>query len=130
MISPERRDYVNFRLEKAFESLKAAEILIESKLWSSVINRLYYSCYYAVNALLVAYEIETRTHSGLRNQFSLHFIKTNKIDKKYGELLSDLFDWRHQGDYGDLFEFEEEVVLEHIEPVKEFIKTIEEYINS
>jgi uncharacterized protein (UPF0332 family) len=66
----------------------------------------------------------------LKNQFSLHFIKTGKLDKKYGELFSDLFDWRHKGDYGDLFDFEKEVVLNHIEPVKDFIETIEQIITA
>jgi uncharacterized protein (UPF0332 family) len=124
----DRNEYIEFRLQKAKESLKAAEILIENELWSSVINRLYYSCFYAVNALLVSNEIEAKTHSGLKNQFSLNFIKTGKIEKRFGELLSDLFDWRQQGDYGDIFEFEKEVVIGHIEPVRDFIIVVERII--
>lgn len=87
----ERQEYVYYRLEKAKESFKAAEILAENELWTSVINRLYYACFYAINAILFANEIEIKTHSGLKNQFLLHFIKTGKLDKKYGELFSDLF---------------------------------------
>ncbi len=45
MNSNERREYVKYRIEKAKESFKAAEILVENELWSSVINRLYYACF-------------------------------------------------------------------------------------
>ncbi len=38
----DRNDYVEYRLSKAKESLKAAEVLTESQLWSSAINKLYY----------------------------------------------------------------------------------------
>jgi len=124
----DRNDCVEYRLSKAKESLKAAEVSTESQLWSSAINRLYYSCFYAVNALLVASKIEAKTHSGLKNQFSLHFIKTQKMERKFGELFSDLFDWRQKGGYGDIFEFDEHVVRAHINPVRNFIREVERMI--
>ena len=130
MISTERNEYVKYQIEKSREALKAAEILAENKLWTSVMNRLYYACFYMVNGLMVANKIETKTHSGIKNQFSLHFVKTRIIDIASGELFSDLFDWRHHGDYGSIFEIEEGEIIAHISLVKTFTDKVEAIINN
>ena len=84
-------DYIKYRFHRSEESLDDALILAEKEKWNTVVNRLYYSCFYAVIALLLKNDIETQSHDGARNQFGLHFIKTGKIDKTYGKLFSKLF---------------------------------------
>jgi hypothetical protein len=49
----DKDDLVKYRLEKAKETFEDAQLLIESKRWNSAINRLYYSAFYAVIALLL-----------------------------------------------------------------------------
>lgn len=87
-------DYIKYRFKRAEESFDDALLLIENKKWNTSINRLYYSCFYAVIALLLKNGIETHTHVGARIKFGNEFIKTGKIDKKYGKLFSKLFDYR------------------------------------
>lgn len=123
-------DYIKYRFHRAEEAYEEALILAENERWNTVVNRLYYSCFYAMIALLLKNDIETQTHNGARSQFGLHFIKSGKIEKPFGELFSKLFDYRQKGDYGDLFDFEEEIVKPLIEPVKEFIGEIGKNINS
>ena len=94
MIFEERIEYVKYRIESSHKTFDAAKVLAENEFWNSAVNRLYYSLYYAVNALLVINEIQTKSHSATKSQFSLHFVRTGKFDKKYGKLLSELFDWR------------------------------------
>lgn len=125
MNSKERAEYVKYRIEIAHKTFDAAKILGENGFYNSAINRLYYAAYYAVNALLVKNNINAQTHSGLKNQFSLLFIKTRKLETKYGQLFSELFDWRQKGDYGNMFDFDKETVKSLYEPVKEFINEIE-----
>lgn len=122
-------DYIKYRFKRAEESFDDALILIENRKWNTSINRLYYSCFYAVLALLLKNEIETRTHNGARTKFSNEFIKTGKIDIKYGKLFSKLFDYRQKGDYGDLFNFDESMVLPLVDQVKEFIAEIKKFID-
>jgi len=122
-------DYIKYRFKRAEESFDDALILITNKKWNTSINRLYYSCFYAVIALLLKNGIETRTHDGARNRFSNEFIKTGKIDKKYGRLFSKLFDYRQKGDYGDLFDFDETMVLPLVDQVKDFITVIKKFID-
>lgn len=40
-----KEDYIKYRLEKADETLIAAQVLLQNKLWNSVVNRLYYACF-------------------------------------------------------------------------------------
>jgi uncharacterized protein (UPF0332 family) len=122
-------DYIRYRYKRAEESFDDALILIKNKKWNTSINRLYYSCFYAVIALLLKNGFETRTHDGARTRFSNEFIKTEKIDKKYGKLFSKLFDYRQKGDYGDLFDFDETMVLPLVDQVKDFITEIKKFID-
>ena len=94
MTSSNQDKYIRYRFRRAEESFDDALIMIENKKWNSAINRLYYSCFYAVVALLLKSDLSTRTHDGARTKFGNEFIKTGLIDKKYGKLYSKLFDYR------------------------------------
>jgi hypothetical protein len=124
----ERNEYVRYRLKSAFNTMDAAKILADNGFWNSAINRLYYALFYAVNALLVHSGINSSSHSGLRSQFSLHFIKTGKLEKKFGRLLSELYDWRQKGDYDNIFDYDEETVKPLFAKVQEMISRIEKEI--
>ena len=122
-------EYIKYRFKRAEESLDDALILIEKNKWNTAINRLYYSCFYAVIALLINNDIETRTHNGARTKFSNEFIKTGTLNMKYGKLFSKLFDYRQKGDYGDLFDFDDKIVLPLVDQVKDFLTEIKKLIN-
>lgn len=77
---------------------------------------------------MVSREIYTNSHGGIRTQFSNNFIKTKKLDKKYGKLLAQLYDWRQKSDYENLFDFSEESVNQLFDPVQEMLSTIEKEI--
>ena len=121
-------DYINYRLQRAEDSYSDAIILAEKERWNSVINRLYYACFYAVIALLLKNDIETQTHDGSRTQFGLKFIKTGLIDKKFGKTYSKLFDMRQKGDYGDLYDYDKETVLPLIDLTKAFLEEIKKHL--
>lgn len=126
----DRNAYIQNRIETAYKTLDAAKILVENGFWNSAVNRLYYSVFYIVNALLVKHKIITQSHSGAKSQFSLHFIKTGKLDKKYGKLLAELFDWCQKGDYENLYEFDSESVLPILDSVLDMIQQIEKEIKN
>ena len=125
----QRQAYIKYRVEKADETFEVAELLVNNQKWNSAINRLYYAAYYAISALLVQAEINTKTHTGVKTQFFLNYVKTGKIDVALGKLYSDLFDWRHKGDYGDFFDFTEEDVLPTLIPTKTLIEAVKNEIN-
>ncbi|MEI8203952.1 MAG: HEPN domain-containing protein [Bacteroidota bacterium] len=123
-----KKDLIKYRIERAKDTFDDALILAEKAKWNSVINRLYYSAYYAVMALLLNNDIKPTTHNGAKSNFSQHFIKTSIISKELGKMYSQLFTWRQKGDYDDLFDFEKEKVEPYFEPVKQLIATIENLI--
>jgi uncharacterized protein len=129
MTNEEKSEYVLYRIESAKKTFEAAKILAESGFWNSAVNRLYYTLFYAVNALLVLNNIQTKSHSSTKSQFSLNFIKTGKFDVKYGRLLSELFDWRQKGDYDNIFDYDNESVMPLFQPVEEMLSLIEDEIN-
>lgn len=116
MTPEEKKEYVRYRIDSAFQTLEAASVLSEKGFYNSAVNRLYYSAFYAINALLVLNDIFTKSHSSTKSQFSLRFVKTGEFDKKYGRLLSELYDWRQKGDYENLFDFQKQNVEPLFEP--------------
>jgi len=128
MTLSEKDEYVKYRMASARQSYEAAKVLASEGFWNSAVNRLYYSAFYAINALLVLNDIQSKSHSGTKSQFSLHFIKTGKFDKKFGLLFSELFDWRQKGDYDNIFDYDMESVEPLFEPVLELIDIIDDEI--
>lgn len=123
-----KKEYIKYRLIRADETLEDAKILASHERWNAAINRLYYGAFYAVAALLISDNIETLSHDGARSQFSLHYIKTGVFEKEAGKLLSRLFDYRQKGDYGDMFDYTEELVNPLIPKVEDFITQIKSRI--
>jgi uncharacterized protein (UPF0332 family) len=130
MTFEERTQNAKYRIEAAYNTLEAAKVLAANGFWNSAVDRLYYSVFYAVNALLVFNEIQTKSHSATKSQFSMHFVKTGRFDKKYGQLLSELFDWRQKGDYENIFDYDSDTVQPLFGPVEEMIRRIEEEIKN
>lgn len=123
-------EYITYRLSKATESYNDAQVLAKNNSWNACVNRLYYACYYSVSALLLKHKINSQTHSGLKSQFGLNFVKEGKVSKEMGKLYADLMDWRQKGDYGDMFDFNQSMVEPLIKPVGELIKKMKELINA
>ena len=124
----QRWELADYRMKKATATFSEVALLIENELWNTSVNRLYYACFYAVSALLIFKNIPSKTHSGVRQLFGLHFVKTGIVEKETGKFFSYLFDQRQTGDYDDFYDFKKEDVLELIEPTKALLFVIEKLI--
>jgi len=129
MNKPLKEDYIQYRINLAKETLQAAKLLAEKGHWISVMNRLYYVCFYAISALLYKDDINVTTHSGVKRQFSKYYITTGKIDKTLGKVYAKIFDLRHKGDYGDFFDPDRELIMGFFGPVEELVQEIESLLN-
>jgi uncharacterized protein (UPF0332 family) len=126
----ERRMIVEYRIQRAKETLLEADSLINSGFYNAAVNRLYYACFYAVVALLVSNGIVAKSHNGARQMFLLHFISNGKIDKKHSVIYSRLFNDRMSGDYDDFVQFDE-AMLSVVRPqAEELITDITNYLNN
>ena len=124
-----KEDLISYRLVRAKDTLDDARILADHGKWNSAINRLYYSAYYAVMALLLQADLKPITHNGVKSNFSEHFVRSGKVSKELGKAYSQLFTWRQKGDYDDLFDFDRDKVIPYFEPVTELIDTIQRIID-
>ena len=88
-----KKALVAYRIQRAYETLREAEVMIRESFYNAAINRLYYACYYATVALLLKYDIQTQTHNGVKTMLGLHFISTGKLPVKVGKTFSTLFNF-------------------------------------
>jgi uncharacterized protein (UPF0332 family) len=129
-MSGNKKDLIEYRINRAYETLKEAELLFNSNYWNAAVNRSYYSCYYIVSALLLKNEINPKSHKGVRQMFALHFIQTGIISKDWGRFYSDLFDKRQTGDYDDFVLHDKETAEEIIKLTGSFLKEVHALISS
>jgi len=130
MMEYKPEDYINYRIERARETILEVQTHIENKFWNTAINRMYYACFYAVSALLYKHQIEASSHTGIRQKFGELFVKTGIIDRDIAKHYTDLFEKRQKGDYNDFFDYDEETVLRLFPKSQEFINQIEKVIEN
>jgi len=124
-----RMALVKYRLERAIKTLEEAKYMRKGNFFNAAVNRLYYACYYAVTALLLARNIEANTHSGVKTMLSFHFVRTGLLSLEDGATFSNLFDKRHSSDYDD-FTYCDAALVDYLIPRSEdFINAIEKLIN-
>lgn len=129
MTNDERKDIVLYRLENAKNTLAEVQSHIENGFYNTAVNRMYYACYYAVSALLVANGIQVKSHEGVRQQLGLHFVLTGKISKEQGQFYSMLFSKRTAGDYEDFLTHNKETADSLYPRCVEFISQIASVVN-
>ena len=121
-------DLIVYRVKRAKESFNSAKLLAENGYHHESISRLYYACFYMVLALLLKENITSSSHTGVRRQFGLHFIKTGKLTMEDGKIFSLLFDQRHKSDYEDFIKLKDDQTSLLIGMVNEFLNHLEEKI--
>jgi uncharacterized protein (UPF0332 family) len=127
-MSFDKNDLIQYRLDKARTTFEEAKSLAKNGFWNGVVNRLYYSCFYAVIALLAKHEISTTTHNGVRTEFFRLYIKSGILDKDLSSLYSNLMGKRQESDYGDFQSFTEDEIAPLISDTESFINKINEII--
>lgn len=99
---------INYRLEKARQTIKEADVLASSDFFNTAINRLYYSVYYAASALMLSASLEAVTHNGIKTMLGLKFVHTGKLEREYGQIYQRLFESRQTGDYDDFIYYDKD----------------------
>ncbi len=121
---------LQYRLDRANESLKAAELLIDNELLIPAMNRIYYSMFYAVGALLVLRDANFSKHGQVKGFFNREFIKTEIFPVKFGKLFNTVFEYRQKYDYVDLIYPDDEMLSDYLSEAQSFIDTVSSFIES
>lgn len=116
---------VNYRLQRANETLAEIPELNKSGFYNTAINRLYYACYYAVVALLIKHDINPATHAGVKQMLSMYFVVPGKLSREHSRYFSLLFERRQSSDYDDFAYSTYEEIEELLPKATAFIRAIE-----
>jgi uncharacterized protein (UPF0332 family) len=123
-----RAELVKYRISRAEETIKEAMLLTNEGYYNAAINRLYYACFYAVQALLVKNGISSASHAGVKTMLSLNFVSKGLLDVEYGKTFSRLFEIRHSGDYDDFAYCDQSMTDEYTPKAVDFINQIKELL--
>lgn len=95
----ERETVVELEKAKALRFYQQAERQMAEEVYDLAANRYYYACFHIVQALLIKNGLFAKTHSGLIQVFSEHFIKSGKLSEENGTFLSRMMNLRQKADY-------------------------------
>ena len=70
-----RDEYLQYRMNRAKQSLQVAERVLQDSFTEDAVNRIYYAIYYADSALLYTRNFHPKTHLGMKALFSKEFVK-------------------------------------------------------
>ena len=109
---------------KALEALEDAELLFKHQRLSATINRLYYAAFNALCALAVQQKVAFKKHSQIIGWFNREYIKTGKIEKRFGRALHQSYDKRTKGDYDENAVFSIDEVQDIKNNIHELVKLL------
>ena len=110
---------------RARKYLKTASLAFQEEDYESCVSRAYYAMFYMTRALIRQHGIGARTHSGIINQFSLHFVKTGVLPIEMAEALSRAFNLRQLAEYADDFVIPRDEAEAALQDAENFVTHIE-----
>lgn len=111
-------------IEKSEHALEVAEELLRDGYPSDAASKIYYSMYYAAQALLKSEGIDVTKHSAVESALGYYFAKPGRLDPKYHRMLIDARKIREIADYDIQEEIVEPVATLKIEEGKAFLTAL------
>ena len=116
------------RLEKAFQTLSSAKLLLAHDDFASACNRAYYSVFHAMRSVLALDEIDDHKHSHLISVFRKDYLKTGILDRSLSDIIGSAFEVRNSSDYEDFWIINKADAREQVENAEIFLNVIESYV--
>jgi len=109
-------------LDKARESIAAAQELACNQHPDFSAGRSYYAMFYVAEALLLTKNLSFSSHKAVISFFARDFVKPGTFPPKLHRYLRDAFRLRQLGDYGVPGTIDQEEAEELIKPAKNFLE--------
>ena len=120
-----RDTLIRYWMEKAHESMAAAQSEYDSGRGATSVRNLYYSCFYALTAVLVKEGYSFKKHTAVKAALHRDLIRTGVVEQAWGRFYNKVFDSRHEGDYQPLRRFDMEEVKTLLDSGSGFLTTME-----
>jgi uncharacterized protein (UPF0332 family) len=115
-------------LAKAKESVKASDSLLEDGFYDFSASRVYYTMFYAAEAVLLTKDLSFSKHKAVIAAFGKEFVKSGLLPARLHAYLVEAFDSRQLGDYGPTGSLSKEKAERLIKQAREFLMVVEEYL--
>ena len=125
----DKKALIQYRLNQAKDVLVDAHALYDLKRTPiSIVNRAYYSMFYAVLALMISIDKSTTKHQGVLSFFDEYFVKTKIFPKEISKLIHAAFESRQEGDYRESAKIDRETASEILQSADKFFELAKEYL--
>jgi uncharacterized protein (UPF0332 family) len=121
---------ISYRMQRAEESYRAAEIMYEKNMLIFAMNRIYYSMFYAVQAAFILQDISFSRHGQVKSYLNRELVKTGIIPISLGRIYNKAFEYRQKFDYVDFAEPDEELVKSYLKEARVFLDAIKQYLQN
>ena len=121
-------ELAKYRLERAKEDLKDAELLYKNNSLLSANNRAYYSIFHSIRAVLSIERVDFKRHKDVTAYFNKNYVHTGIFPKIIGKKIGQAFQIWEDSDYDDQFIADASQTNNQIETAKELIDLVEKYI--
>lgn len=126
----ELRELMKYRFDRAEETLKVAQALLESGNYRDANNRSYYAAYYAMKAVYALKGKDFKKHKTLIAEFNKEFVATEIFPRSLGKKISTLALIREQSDYNDFYIASKQESEQQVEIAEELVAEVKEYLDN
>ena len=95
------RVLIQVRLEKCWEDLHSARLLLDNGLYRAAVNRAYYAVFHIATAALLTLDVTRRKHSGVQSAFAQYLVRPGIIEPEFYDIFKFARRLREESDYRD-----------------------------
>ncbi len=121
-------DVARYKFEQAKDDLETAKILLEAGKYKAANNRVYYSCFHAIDAVLAKEPIAFKKHKDTLSYFNKNYVHTEIFPRNIGRNISRLEIIRHKSDYDTFYIASRDDAAEQIEVAEEVVDLVKNYL--
>lgn len=115
-------------LNKAFQTLQRIPDYIKMQDYIVAANRSYYAAFYALKAIEILDNYDSKKHSGVISQFRKKYVKTGITTVRYSDIIGKLQDSREIVDYNIVADFSEQDVIDLYQLSLDFVNEMQRIV--
>ena len=112
---------------EAYERLNNAKYLYDGERYNLSVSESYYTMFYGAKALIALKNLNSKTHSGVMNLFSLNYVHDADFNPNTARLYFRAEQKRINADYDVIINYDYKRAKKAIKNVEEFLKECEKF---
>ncbi len=124
------KDLAKYRYECSLEALEDARVLYAAGRYKNVLNRSYYSIFYALRSVCALDGFDSSKHSGVIAYFNRNYVKTGIFPREASKLIKLVSEKRESADYLDFYVVSAKDAKMQMEHAEQFGSLVRAYLES